>query len=510
MPDDPTNIRLPSISEWMPEEPSVTRTKPYHTAQTQLTHIRNAHSPQPLAAQVPPLRERADSSASSGAPPSKKSPTTAQLPLSTAYNNSYGCPAARSQGVHHNPARRFLPPHQQARVAGVDHDAMDVDAPHGARRPARGSAPSSYSILHHDPHSGKLENIASNSAYSRGSRSPTSPTRSGMVNGSDPIFRVPPLHKVGPQAERPQQGSGSGSPSSMDVDPRHMIISFPTAPISPAASRYTLVDRSENRDSGVDDSATHGGETGKKHICPVCSSRFNRPSSLRIHINTHTGETPFKCPWPDCGREFNVNSNMRRHYRNHASPGSSRNGREGGTQKRRRRRMTAPSAGEYTPNIPVPGCHTIRQQQNAPHASGNQHQRASSFNPPPISTLSVREGSFAGGGTSESEDGDGYGPCDSEDIDELSEDDFRGSSRVTHRPASPHIVSPSTASSSPVSSPSLSASSSTSPYSRASASLSPPPPLGPHPRSLHPFLMQKQEPGFEARILIRGDKHRFS
>ncbi len=105
-----------------------------------------------------------------------------------------------------------------------------------------------------------------------------------------------------------------------------------------------------------------------------------------------------------------------------------------------------------------------------------------------------------------SEDGDGYGPCDSEDIDELSEDDFRGSSRVTRRPASLQMASSSTASSSPVSSPSLSASSSTSPYIRASASLSPPPP-GPHPRPLHSFLMHKEEPDFEARILIRGNKH---
>ncbi|KAF9037067.1 hypothetical protein BJ165DRAFT_1353811, partial [Panaeolus papilionaceus] len=56
---------------------------------------------------------------------------------------------------------------------------------------------------------------------------------------------------------------------------------------------------------------------GKKHVCPTCNKRFNRPSSLRIHVNTHTGATPFRCPWPNCGREFNVNSNMRRHYRNH-------------------------------------------------------------------------------------------------------------------------------------------------------------------------------------------------
>lgn len=286
-PCTPCHIFSWSVSS---EEPSVARTKPYHTSQAQVTHIRNRHSPHFHDARLPPLRERADSSASSGGSPLWNASTAAQ-PLPPAYNNSDGYPTARSQGEHHNLTRSFLPPHQLVRVAGVDHDAMDVDAPHGARRPSRGSASSSYGILHHDPHSGKLENIASNSTYGRGSRSPTSPTRSGMVNGSDPIFRVPPLRKVGPQAERPQQGSGSGSPSAMDVDPRHMIISFPTAPISPAASRYTSIDRSENRDSGVDDSSTHGGETGKKHICPVCASRFNRPSSLKIHINTHTGET---------------------------------------------------------------------------------------------------------------------------------------------------------------------------------------------------------------------------
>ncbi|KIK68346.1 hypothetical protein GYMLUDRAFT_153877, partial [Collybiopsis luxurians FD-317 M1] len=56
----------------------------------------------------------------------------------------------------------------------------------------------------------------------------------------------------------------------------------------------------------------------KKHVCTTCHKRFNRPSSLRIHMNTHTGATPFRCPYPNCGREFNVNSNMRRHYRNHS------------------------------------------------------------------------------------------------------------------------------------------------------------------------------------------------
>ncbi|KAJ7679553.1 hypothetical protein DFH06DRAFT_512559 [Mycena polygramma] len=72
----------------------------------------------------------------------------------------------------------------------------------------------------------------------------------------------------------------------------------------------------------IDDGEGDAGEgeeewDGKKHVCPNCAKRFNRPSSLRIHVNTHTGATPYRCPYPDCGRAFNVNSNMRRHWRNH-------------------------------------------------------------------------------------------------------------------------------------------------------------------------------------------------
>ncbi|KAH9853252.1 hypothetical protein C2E23DRAFT_728858 [Lenzites betulinus] len=55
----------------------------------------------------------------------------------------------------------------------------------------------------------------------------------------------------------------------------------------------------------------------RRHACGICHRRFNRPSSLRIHMNSHTGEQPFECPFPGCSRRFSVNSNMRRHYRNH-------------------------------------------------------------------------------------------------------------------------------------------------------------------------------------------------
>lgn len=33
----------------------------------------------------------------------------------------------------------------------------------------------------------------------------------------------------------------------------------------------------------------HSREDDRRHVCPHCDKRFNRPSSLATHINTHTG-----------------------------------------------------------------------------------------------------------------------------------------------------------------------------------------------------------------------------
>jgi uncharacterized Zn-finger protein len=102
--------------------------------------------------------------------------------------------------------------------------------------------------------------------------------------------------------------------------------SYRSSPYTPHATSPSSA--STESDSGMmsdEDSLSVDEMTqGKRHVCLVCSKRFNRPSSLRIHVNTHTGATPYQCPWPQCGRFFNVNSNMRRHYRNHtaSSPSS--------------------------------------------------------------------------------------------------------------------------------------------------------------------------------------------
>jgi len=60
------------------------------------------------------------------------------------------------------------------------------------------------------------------------------------------------------------------------------------------------------------------GSIPAKYECSYCGKGFNRPSSLKIHLNSHTGEKPFVCPVENCGRGFSVLSNMRRHARVHS------------------------------------------------------------------------------------------------------------------------------------------------------------------------------------------------
>ncbi|KAJ7596295.1 hypothetical protein C8J56DRAFT_1020955 [Mycena floridula] len=128
----------------------------------------------------------------------------------------------------------------------------------------------------------------------RGSLSLSGPVRFGSGDAKYPRDYPPPLH---PSMKAFQSGHSS----------------FPSS--SNRMGSYSSDDLSDEGD----DSLHPGSDSSKRHVCPTCNKRFNRPSSLRIHVNTHTGATPFRCPFPNCGREFNVNSNMRRHYRNHGA-----------------------------------------------------------------------------------------------------------------------------------------------------------------------------------------------
>lgn len=134
------------------------------------------------------------------------------------------------------------------------------------------------------------------------SRTPFQPSRH-PTSPSQPSQDTPRLHPVGSAALLPRPPSPSST------------ISETESPRSETSSQGDL---------SADDSvppvpADKQSDSGRRHACPHCAKRFNRPSSLAIHVNTHTGDKPFKCPFLNCGREFNVNSNMRRHYRKHLS-----------------------------------------------------------------------------------------------------------------------------------------------------------------------------------------------
>ncbi|KAF7308046.1 C2H2 finger domain transcription factor mtfA [Mycena kentingensis (nom. inval.)] len=133
------------------------------------------------------------------------------------------------------------------------------------------------------------------------------------------------------RAAAPAKAYTRPAPYSFDV-----LKSEPRAPslkhIASSAAHSRSRSRSQSPSEGsvdacdeLEDGHEHGhadpssSSSGRKHICATCQKRFNRPSSLRIHMNTHSGATPYRCPHPGCGRAFNVSSNMRRHLRNHAA-----------------------------------------------------------------------------------------------------------------------------------------------------------------------------------------------
>ncbi|KZT26730.1 hypothetical protein NEOLEDRAFT_204275 [Neolentinus lepideus HHB14362 ss-1] len=146
---------------------------------------------------------------------------------------------------------------------------------------------------------------------------PPYPERQYHTSSSRPGSSLNPevdWHNRGASASHPQQYTQSGS----------LYGRYPYG--TPGGQALDSATGSSGRgrsgsDTGIDRSASG------KYECQYCGKGFNRPSSLKIHINSHTGERPFTCPHEGCGRTFSVLSNMRRHARAHAqSQGSVREG----------------------------------------------------------------------------------------------------------------------------------------------------------------------------------------
>ncbi|RLV93283.1 Cell wall integrity transcriptional regulator CAS5 [Spathaspora sp. JA1] len=53
----------------------------------------------------------------------------------------------------------------------------------------------------------------------------------------------------------------------------------------------------------------------KKHKCPICESRFQRPEHVKRHMKSHSSEKPFQCDEPNCGKRFNRKDNLKAHLK---------------------------------------------------------------------------------------------------------------------------------------------------------------------------------------------------
>jgi uncharacterized Zn-finger protein len=72
---------------------------------------------------------------------------------------------------------------------------------------------------------------------------------------------------------------------------------FPSLSTSAHSSSGSSDGDFEEGNEGEEDEDSTGAEECKRHVCPTCAKRFNRPSSLRIHVNTHTGATRESCSY---------------------------------------------------------------------------------------------------------------------------------------------------------------------------------------------------------------------
>ncbi|OCH93540.1 hypothetical protein OBBRIDRAFT_823982 [Obba rivulosa] len=306
MVDEREKVTLPSINEMFPEH-LLAGLPPKEHRETRIQSSYTEYTPSALASHQlsarysPTFQERRhdpDTIMYDGTPPPSDRMT---IEAATSYSRSSAAYTSRNS----NQLRYSVSPR-------INH-ANQV----AASNPLHFSRP--------QPLTARLENIASRSDVSVATRVPNMSNMSyteasiadpplNAITKARPAFRVQlPLPPRVP-GTRPSDASNR-SMSADQYDDR------PSVPPSYSANVYLSTPA-----SNTDVHALQRVESGeqaenpsdeKRHRCPHCSKRFNRPSSLNIHVNTHTGAKPFMCRFPGCNRQFNVNSNMRRHYRNH-------------------------------------------------------------------------------------------------------------------------------------------------------------------------------------------------
>jgi hypothetical protein len=189
--------------------------------------------------------------------------------------------------------------------------------------------PYAYTVLRSSPTGASLTHLASSPSSEVPSRRPVPPSNdiAFRVDMSDPLVPAGPSHRPYPRPSasvstpemtlHPQDHDSTPYvylPFSSDRRPRPLPHVSPVlGAVGPSGRRAKppsealayqhgemIMDTTpDHRDGSLDPEedgedgmiGQPGAGQGKKHICPTCSKRFNRPSSLRIHVNTHTGAT---------------------------------------------------------------------------------------------------------------------------------------------------------------------------------------------------------------------------
>lgn len=189
------------------------------------------------------------------------------------------------------------------------YDAVTKSPPSHAVHPSDSGKPAdstncSYNVLRSDPSNSSLEHILTSASYPHKSSNPGQVPRLGAGSGLTPAFRVS-VSQTSPSSGHLSMHQRQRSSSELSTD-GHMVLVYERGkrgsepsqayttisfPVEETAITSTDSRVADVTDAVSDDGEVSGGTAGKKHICPTCSKRFNRPSSLRIHVNTHTGAT---------------------------------------------------------------------------------------------------------------------------------------------------------------------------------------------------------------------------
>lgn len=241
--------------------------------------------------------------------PSPASETSSQVsPLPPAPPRTRSPPPEMSIAQASDPALRPRDPHFR-----IHHPPPSPPPSSSSSESATRNPPSySFNVLRADPVTASLEHVASSTTLRPRAASASSPSHPGM-HGAAPVFRVamsPPEPR--PSRHRPprpvreilpdtrdrhhaRDGLSPSIPREADLahlrSPTSAILSFPVSdhPVSTSSALITTDGRRVHLRSEIPGAALQGEGRGKKHQCPHCGKRFNRPSSMKIHVNTHTG-----------------------------------------------------------------------------------------------------------------------------------------------------------------------------------------------------------------------------